>query len=51
MEAPGVVWRHLTCVALSPNDYTADPGPTLTMSGPKDRSRSADGMGGTRAVG
>ncbi len=33
------------------DDYTADPGPTLTMSGPKDGSRSANGMGGTRAVG
>src|SRR5215210_5697233 len=34
-----------------PDDYTADPGPTLTMSGPKDGNRSANGMGGTRAVG
>jgi hypothetical protein len=34
-----------------PDAYTADPGPTLTMSGPKDGNRSANGMGGTRAVG
>ncbi len=34
-----------------PDAYTADSGRTLTMTGPKDGGRSANGMGGTRAVG
>jgi hypothetical protein len=35
----------------APDDYTADSGRTLTLRGPEDGSRSADGMGGTREVG
>ena len=34
-----------------PDGYTADSGRTRTLSGPKHGGRSADGMGGTRAVG
>ena len=49
---PGLPDTNRSPIELDdPDDYTIDPGPTLTMSGPEDGGRSADGLGGARAVG
>ena len=50
-EAAGGSGFALWFAADDPDDYTADSGRTLTMTGPKDGGRSAYGMGGTRGVG
>ena len=51
MGRPKKVWEPLPPIWEAPDDYAAGSGRTLTMTGPKDGSRSANGMGGTRAVG